>query len=288
MSTIVGAVSEIWRFPFKSMAGEMIDAATIGDDGLVGDRGWAVRDERAGEIRGGKKIPKLMLCSAHYLDEPAPGRVPHVRIELPDGDAMTTDDPKAAARLSEFLGREVSLWPRRPASEREHYRRGAPDNPDVETELRGIFGRKPDEPLPDLSVFPQELFEFVAPLGTYFDAFPIHVLTSATLRHLSDLNPQAAFDRRRFRPNVLIASASGANGFVEKDWVGRTLEVGEAAFRCEMPTVRCSMTTQEQKELPKDPSVLRTIVRDAAQNVGVYGSVLRPGRIERGAEVRLV
>ena len=46
-----------------------------------------------GEIRGAKKIPKLMLCTARYLDEPQPGRIPHVRIELPDGEAMTTDDP---------------------------------------------------------------------------------------------------------------------------------------------------------------------------------------------------
>jgi uncharacterized protein YcbX len=288
MSTIVGTVAEIWRFPLKSMAGEMLDAATIGDDGIVGDRGWAVRDEGAGEIRGAKKIPKLMTCSARYLDEPATGRVPHVRIELPDGEAMTTDDPNAATRLSEYLGRKVSLWPRRPASDREHYRRAAPDNPDFETELRGIFGRKPDEPLPDLSVFPQELFEFTSPLGTYFDAFPFHVLTTASLQRLAELNPQAVFDRRRFRPNVLIATAPGANGFVETEWVGRTLEVGGAAFRCEIPTVRCSMTTHEQEGLPKDPSVLRTIVRDAAQNVGVYASIVRPGRIAMGDEARLL
>ena len=288
MSTVVGTISEIWRFPFKSMAGELMDAAQVRDDGIVGDRGWAVRDERAGEIRGAKKLPKLMLCSARYLDEPDGARIPHVRIELPDGEAMTTDDPNVAARLSEFLGRAVSVWPRRPASDREHYRRAAPDNPDFETEMRDIFGRRPDEPLPDLTVFPQELFEFTSPLGTYFDAFPIHVLTTASLARLSELNPAAAFDRRRFRANVLIDSAAFPSGFIENEWRGRTIEVGQAAFRCEVPTVRCSMTTQEQEGLPKDPSVLRTIVRDADQNVGVYASVTRAGRVEIGDEVRLV
>ena len=58
-------------------------------------------------------------------------------------------------------------------------------------------------------------------------------------------------------------------------------------WRCEMPTVRCSMTTQEQDGLPKDPSVLRTVVRDADQNVGVYASVLRPGRVRIDDDVRI-
>jgi len=281
MSTTIGTVTEIWRYPFKSMAGETLDSASIGVDGIVGDRGWALRDERAGEIRGAKKIPKLMLCSARYVEEPEPGRVPHVRITLPDGATFTTADADAGARLSEFLGRSVSLWPRRPASERDHYRRAAPDNPDFEAEMRDVFGRTADEPLPDLSVFSPELFEFTSPLGTYFDAASIHVVTTSSLAKLAQLNRDAVFDRRRFRPNVLIATTAAA-GFLEAGWSDRTLTVGEAVFHCDMPTVRCGMTTQEQQGLPRDPSVLRTIVRDGGQNLGVYASVVRPGQVRVG------
>ena len=58
--SIVGVVGELWRFPFKSMAGETLDGAWVGTDGIAGDRGWALRDEKAGEVRGAKKLPRLL------------------------------------------------------------------------------------------------------------------------------------------------------------------------------------------------------------------------------------
>ncbi len=49
--------------------------------------------------------------------------------------------------------------------------------------------------------------------------------------------------------------------------------------------MRCSMTTQAVDELPKDPSVLRTIVRDANQNLGVYATVEAAGEVAVGDPV---
>ena len=46
-----------------------------------------------------------------------------------------------------------------PATDFDHYRR-APDSDDLLAELQSIFGREPDEPLPDLSVFPPEIPEY--------------------------------------------------------------------------------------------------------------------------------
>ena len=42
------------------MLGEQLDQTEIAEWGIPGDRGWAVRDEKRGGIRGGKKIPQLM------------------------------------------------------------------------------------------------------------------------------------------------------------------------------------------------------------------------------------
>jgi len=42
-----------------------------------------------------------------------------------------------------------------------------------------------------------------------------------------------------------------------------------------------------QGDLPEDPRVLRTIVRDADQNLGVYATVVTPGRVEVGDAVTL-
>jgi hypothetical protein len=181
----------------------------------------------------------------------------------------------------------VTLWPRQPATAAEHYRRGAPDDPDMETEMRSVFGRLADEPLPDFSVFPQELFEYTSPLGTYFDAFPLHLLTTSWLAHLAARNPAGRFDVRRFRPNLLIEPAGGEPRQVELDWAGRTLRVGEARIRVEVACPRCVMTTLPQQDLPKDPGVLRTIVRDSGQNVGVYATAVTPGRVAVGDAVVL-
>jgi uncharacterized protein YcbX len=154
-------------------------------------------------------------------------------------------------------------------------------------ELRAIFGRLETEPLPDLSVFPPEIMEYTSPLGTYFDAAQLHVLTTASIATLAAKTPGARFDVRRFRPNVLVESPDGTTGLPEADWNGRTLVVGTARIRIDMGTARCVMTTLPQGDLPKDPSVLRTIVRDAAQNFGSYATIVTPGEVAVGDDVRI-
>jgi hypothetical protein len=54
---------------------------------------------------------------------------------------------------------------------------------------------------------------------------------------------------------------------------GRTLRMGELAVQCEIPTARCRMTMQAQADLPNDPTVLRTIVREAGPQLGIDASV---------------
>ncbi|HYC01098.1 MAG TPA: MOSC domain-containing protein [Candidatus Limnocylindrales bacterium] len=284
----IGTVKEVWRYPIKSMAGEQLASATLGPGGIPGDRGWAVRDEIAHEVRGGKKLPMLMQCAARYLQEPTAGSSPPAEIELPDGSRLRTDSNEVHLALSRVLGRDVTLHPLHPPEDATHYRRGLPDHEDMEEELRSIFGRTADEPLPDLSVFPPELFEFSSPLGTYFDAFPLHVLTTQTLAELAQRRPGSDFDRRRFRPNILIDAAGSGEGLVEAAWSGRELRIGSSRIAIQMPTVRCSMTTQAQAGLPKDPQVLRTIVADAAQNVGVYATVVAAGAVRPGDVVELI
>jgi uncharacterized protein YcbX len=285
---VVGTVLELWRYPVKSMIGESLRAADVGPLGVAGDRGWALRDERAGEIRGAKKLPELLRCRARYRHEPSVDDVPPVDIVLPDGARTASDDPEVAARLSHVVGRPVTLWPRRPADDLEHYRRGAPDNPDFEQELRQIFGREPDEPLPDLTAIPPEIFEFTSPRGTYFDVFPMHVLTTASLSALMGGDSPERFDRRRFRPNVLVETTPAFGGLVEAGWSGRRLRLGTVELDVRMPTARCVMVTLPQGDLGKDPGVLRAVVREAAQSLGAYATIVTAGRVAVGDPVALV
>lgn len=114
-------------------------------------------------------------------------------------------------------------------------------------------------------------------LGEHLDDKPIHLVSTSSLSALRSLCPGSLFDARRFRPNILVATER--SGFPEQDWVGRTLRLGGALLLVEKPTKRCVMTTVPQGDLPKDPEIMKTIIRLAAQVVGVYASVLEPGPV---------
>jgi uncharacterized protein YcbX len=283
----VARVAEIHRYPVKSMLGERLESVTIAADGLRGDRTWAARDDARGGIEGGRKLPALLGCAARFV-EPVhdTGELPVPEIELPDGKKLRADDPDAARRLSELAGQPLSLWGRRPADDEAHYRRAAPDKEDMLEELRDIFGRLPEEPLPDIGKLPPALMTSSTIPGTYFDCFPLFLLTKNSLESLSRARPSSRFDARRFRPNLLLESEG--EGYPENDWVGKRVRVGGATFTVETECPRCVMTTHGFADLPKDPKIMRTLVKENGGNIGVYAAVAEPGVVREGDSVEVL
>lgn len=284
----LGTIGQIWRYPVKSMAGETLEETRVGEKGVWGDRAWAVRDEVRGGIRGAKKFADLMRCGARYLDSPPGDRVIPAEIVLPDGNTVSSGAEDAAARVSAAIGHEVTLWPLQPAENVDHYRRGAPSHDTMEAELRAIFGRTDDEPLPDLSKFPEELMELESPLGTYFDAYPLLLLTDASMARLRQAAPESKIDVRRFRPNFVIETTpeiAEDGGFVEAAWEGKRFKVGSAIFEATIGCPRCVMVTRGFDDLPQDTGLLRTIVNEAGQNMGMYANVARPGVVKVGDSI---
>jgi uncharacterized protein YcbX len=281
-------VGELWRYPAKSMQGERLDSAAVGRLGLAGDRAWAVRDEERGGIRGAKKIGGLMRLAARYDREPRLDETPPpITITLPDGATTSSGDADVHERLSTALGHPVTLWPLLPPDAVDHYRRGAADHDDLDTELRAIFGRTPDEPLPDLSWMPAELFEFESIPGTYFDAHPILVVTRQSLEHLAAIAPGSTVDVRRFRPNLLLDAPDAEARWPEREWLGRTLHVGDVTLDVVAPCPRCVMVTRPFAGLREDPGVLRAVVRGADQIIGVYATVRDGGTVRAGDKARV-
>src|SRR4051812_26905174 len=92
-------VTEIWRYPVKSMRGESLIRADIGTAGIVGDRQWALVDDATGLALTARRQPELLFASA-ALHDGGDG----VLITLPDG-STTTDD----GDLSAWLGHAVTL-----------------------------------------------------------------------------------------------------------------------------------------------------------------------------------
>ena len=278
MST--ASVATIYRYPVKSMMGETLSEADIREAGIPGDRSWAVRDEKRGGIRGGKKIPQLMTLAAHS-GTAAP------LITAADGDSASASSERINDWLSGKLNHPVTLWPLLPADQLDHYRRGAPDTEDFEQELRAVFGRLPDEPLPDLAGF-EELLEFESPPGTYFDAFPISIVSQQSLNTMNQLEGESRFDVRRFRPNLLVDVPGSDHPFPEQAWVGKTLAIGSVTLRIDTTCPRCAMTTHGFDDLPQDPQIMRKLVANSEGNLGIYASVVKVGKVATGDSVNVM
>lgn len=284
-----GRVTAVWRYPVKSMAGERVSSAEIGTLGMRADRTWAVRDIELKVTTSAKRLPGLLLCTARYAAPPAPdagpGNAPEVIVGFPDGSELPSSDPAVNAALSSYLDREVELRPLPPITERDQYRGPMA----VTTDMRTIFGLGPDDPLPDLSMFPvrklAEITRYATPVGSYVDAYPVHMLTEQSLAAMSALAPGSDFDVRRFRPTLLI-DAPGP-GQPEVNWCGGVLHGPQIDLAPQIPTIRCVMPSHEQPGLSRDPAVTRTVAAHSRRCLGVYATVAKPGRIAEGDVLNL-
>lgn len=284
-------VAAIVRYPVKSMLGESLEHARLTLQGIVGDRAWALRDDVRNGLTNAKRFAPLMSMRARFAREPDDrDRSPAVELFDADGAATRSDSPNVNDWLSRRLGHPVSLWPLQPAEAEAHYRR-EPLDPDADpvAGLREIFARTADEPLPDLSQFPPVLFSHSSAPGTYFDAFPLLILSKSSLASLERLaraaGSESRFDVRRFRPNLLIEAMD--EGFVEDAWCGRELQIGTARLKVELRCPRCIMTTHGFLDLPRDPRIMRSLVRHHGGELGVYASVIEPGVIRNGDALEL-
>jgi len=270
------------------MQGGAIERCRVTGAGLNGDRRWAVRDEQRREIQWAKVHPQLLLCAARYLSEPDEGEPATVEIAFPDGESLRSDDDRVHAKLSELLGREATLRPLEPPENVEFYKRHKPDEQQFMKEVQGWFAREPGEPMPEMSEFPEVLMDHVSVPGTFFDNEEIHLITTASLVHMRASNPDADWDVRRFRPNFQVETEPGLEGLIENDWLGRRLRIGPAELEITAPTPRCNMVMRPQLDLPFDRTILRTVVREGNQCLGVGAHVRVAGAIQQGDAVELI
>ena len=199
------------------------------------------------------------------------------RLVAPDG----TEVPDADA-LSALLGRPIALTDVPPAD--------------------GTLDRsRPEEVLEagvEVDVSADEVrFGSAAPPGTFFDFAPVHLITTAALARIAALSPRGTTEAERFRPNLVIDTGS-LEGFVENDWYGRDLRIGdEVILRVIALTPRCAVPALAHGPLPRDPDALRVPARhnrvpalpDRAPDpcAGAYAQVVRGGRIREGDRVRV-
>lgn len=246
----VGTVAEVWRYPVKSFQGERVDRLEIGPGGAEGDRMLAVVDPAARKVLSAKRYAPLLMASARVEGD-------EVVITLPDGKEHQASDPGVHAALSAWLDHEVRL--ERPPTD-------------------GVF---PMEMYSGMSDEDTPIFDWPGPEGTWLDLADAHWLTSASLAAAAALHPEGAWDVRRFRPTALIEAAG--EGFVEDGW--SSIQLGSVTSDIFMPTPRCSMPSRAQPGFERDMAIGTTIRDGHANNLGVYGSISRPGSVSVGDTV---
>jgi MOSC domain-containing protein len=248
---------------------------------MDGDRAGALVDLETGRVVSAKHPRRWGRMFELRASTGAAG----VHVHFPDGTHYAMDDDTLADRLSAFFGRAVTVETAPPSGALfdELWLRECKD------------GADPYLGLPSRSVDGEELIDggqFMSAQGTFFDYGAVHLVTTGTTRRLTELAAGSRFDPHRFRPNIVVETPE--TGFVETDWVGRTLTIGGVQLAVSMTVPRCVMTTLAQDGLPADREVLRTITKHNAVDpglgatypcVGIYADVVRAGEIATGDAV---
>jgi len=208
-------IAELWRYPVKSMGGEPLERADLGEDGIAGDRAVAVFDA-AGNLLTARTRPRLLA---------------HRAAIGPDGEPLVDGRP----------------W-RDPAVARDVEAAAGPG-----AHLRRVSG-------------PER-----------FDVLPLLVATDGAIASLG-------YDRRRFRPNLLVG---GVPGLQERTWEGRVLRAGPCLVAARELRGRCVMTTFDPDTQAQDPGVLRRIARELDGTLALDCSVVRGGTLRVGDPVEL-
>jgi uncharacterized protein len=263
--TLVGKVDSLWRYPVKSMLGEQLKAVDVTPKGLLGDRSYAVWDrqtQRIASAKNPKKWAKLLEFQAKFLESPQTKEsIPPVTFAMPDGSAAMSNNRNIDAILSQALGREVQLLA------------AVPETPSLDQywpDLEGAANR-------------DTITQLFMPSGTFFDSCSIHAITTSTLAQLQHLYPEGQFEPCRFRPNILIEPKSTETTFVENNWVGSKMVIGdEVCLSIDTACPRCVVTTVAQSDLPADLNILRTTTQHNNSIAGIRTSVLQSGMIRCG------
>ncbi len=251
MSSAVQSVVSLWRYPVKSMMGEELNAAEVTERGLLGDRAYALVDSsdgKAATAKNPRKWPHLFDFRAAFVEPTrSAAKVPPVRIVLPDGTAVTSDQGDLNQILSKALNREVTL---------RAAQHGTVNAEEYWPDMEGLDHRD------TLTTATLDRLRELYPQGRF-----------EVRRFRPNIVVQLASDEKGFAENSWVGHTLAIGTAVRLNIIG--------------PCGRCVMTTLAQGDLPRDPGILRTAAQHNHVNVGVYAAVGRVGTIRRGDPVRL-
>jgi len=262
MNTI-GRVDSLWRYPVKSMRGEELNEAFVGFSGLYGDRLFAFRSSASPKgfpYLTAREQRKLLQYRPHYQHPDKAARP----VNLAEAESLAPGATPVFADMQDLM---VAV--EAPTGESL-----AIDDPALIRMLReGVSGS------PDLKL--------VRSHRAMTDCRPVSLLSVQTVRRLGE-EIESIVDKRRFRANIYL-DVTGAGGFAENDFVGRSVRIGSKVVVSILERdPRCVMITLDPDTAESKPQILRQVAQAHDGMAGVYGAVLVEGLVRKGDAVGLL
>ena len=240
-------ISAIFRYPVKSMAGELLDVARLGWHGIEGDRRLAFRrltDKSGFPWLTASTLPELLLYKPFGLDSNANsknGELLPTHVRTPDGKEYELGSDELREELSSRYGSDLELMNLK----------------------HGIF----DEAC--ISVISLSTVHGVArESGRGVDLCDLRRFRPNVVIETDSAEP---FQEDKWVGRTLMFG-EGTSG---------------AAVRVTMRDERCVMVNLDPDTAERDAEVMKTVVRMNENYAGVYGTVVRAGELRVGQVVTL-
>lgn len=267
-------ITELWRYPIKSMAGERLTSVSVRPGGVVGDRRWALRNAQTDKIISAKRprpYGQLLEWSAKTLSD---GSVIAVG---PDGGEYAAGSPELDEKLTAAFGEPLLV---------AEVEVGAEETYDSEwPEIPGTSLSETEVEFPIAMMTERESF---------VDLAALHIVSEESMQYLGAVSG-ADVGVERFRPNLLIRSndGPGAGGFADLEWKDIAATAGDAGLWIADAAPRCVMTTLAQGRYERAKSILASLAASARKEsefgtfacFGTYAEVTAAGTISVGDQL---
>lgn len=243
-------IKELYLYPVKSMRGVAVNHAHLGLNGFDGDRRYAFVQQ---ELAAGDGFPWATGREKPRMILYTPRFETLALTPLVTGEGKQAGEPPVLVQTPDGDEFEIDDLRLRDAMAREH---GCPV-----LLLKNKRGN--------------------------FDSQHVSLFSHATRKQL-ERESGSAIDPRQFRANLYVEPFEGLP-FLEEEWVGKVLRIGERALvGVTKKDSRCMMINLDPETAVQNSTVLRTVARLHGECAGIYANVIAPGIVRVGDTIELV
>jgi len=258
---LIGKVESLWRYPVKSMRGEELDEMFAGYAGVYGDRVFAFTSSLSPKgfpFFTGRDQRQMIRYRARFRNpEKAARPINLAEAESSGANPISANASELMIEVETPDGKTIAI-----------------DDPALIDNLRANIDGKHE-------------LKLLRSDKAITDCRPLSIFALQSAKKLGE-ETGTNVDKRRFRANVYV-DLTNAAGFVEDQFVGKTLRIGSKVVVSVLERdPRCMMITLDPDTAEKTPAILKQVAQAHEGMAGVYGAVLMEGMIRKGDSVELI